>query len=380
MKTYFAPPERTGEEALAEEIALVAASPVMTGIMNSVGGLLAILDLHRQVVAVNDSFISALGNANLVDVLGLRLGEMVGCVHSHRMEAGCGTSEYCSTCGAVIAMVTAIESDQPVERTCIVSVARQGEVEDLVLRVRCQPVTVEGRRFLLVFLQDITKEQQKAALERVFYHDISNMLTALVGASDMMAQADERPLVQTINRVSHHLLKEVAIQRCLSQDTIGNYQPSWKKVQLVEIVGGVRDFFNHHSQLYEKTIEYPRNCPDLAIVTDLSLLLRIIGNMLINALEATEMGSAVRFTIRDVKDMVEFRVWNCQAIPRQFALRVFQRNFSTKAREGRGLGTYSMKLFGEKILGGRVWFESEEGCGTTFIVAHPKKRPGQAQE
>jgi signal transduction histidine kinase len=44
---------------------------------------------------------------------------------------------------------------------------------------------------------------------------------------------------------------------------------------------------------------------------------------------------------------------------------VFQRSFSTKGT-GRGLGTYSIKLLTERYLGGRVWFESAEGHGTTF--------------
>jgi sensor histidine kinase regulating citrate/malate metabolism len=51
-------------------------------------------------------------------------------------------------------------------------------------------------------------------------------------------------------------------------------------------------------------------------------------------------------------------------------LQVFQRSFSTKAR-GRGLGTYSMKLFGEGCLGGSVWFTTSEAAGTTFSISLP---------
>ncbi|MHC4874743.1 MAG: ATP-binding protein [Planctomycetota bacterium] len=54
-------------------------------------------------------------------------------------------------------------------------------------------------------------------------------------------------------------------------------------------------------------------------------------------------------------------------------LRVFQRNFSTKADNGRGLGTFSMKLFGEKFLGGSVTFVSTEEEGTVFKLTLPLK-------
>ena len=49
---------------------------------------------------------------------------------------------------------------------------------------------------------------------------------------------------------------------------------------------------------------------------------------------------------------------------------IFQRSFSTKG-PGRGLGTYSVKLFTEQYLKGKVGFESLEGKGTTFFVSLP---------
>ena len=48
------------------------------------------------------------------------------------------------------------------------------------------------------------------------------------------------------------------------------------------------------------------------------------------------------------------------------ALRIFKRNFTTKEQLGHGLGTYSMKFFGEKVLGGLVDFTTSETAGTTF--------------
>jgi signal transduction histidine kinase len=55
--------------------------------------------------------------------------------------------------------------------------------------------------------------------------------------------------------------------------------------------------------------------------------------------------------------------------------RIFQRSFSTKAQRGRGLGTYSMKLLGERYLGGAVSFVSAAGTGTVFSVTLPSRPP-----
>ncbi|MDX9871242.1 MAG: ATP-binding protein [Clostridia bacterium] len=61
---------------------------------------------------------------------------------------------------------------------------------------------------------------------------------------------------------------------------------------------------------------------------------------------------------------------NNQYIPREAQLQLFKRSYSSKG-SGRGLGTYSMKLLGERYLGGYVHFISEVHNGTTFIFGVP---------
>jgi sensor histidine kinase regulating citrate/malate metabolism len=67
-----------------------------------------------------------------------------------------------------------------------------------------------------------------------------------------------------------------------------------------------------------------------------------------------------------------FEVCNPDVIPREIQLQLFQRSFSTKGA-GRGLGTYSMKLLGEKYLKGTVGFESTEENGTKFFIKLPAR-------
>jgi len=57
-------------------------------------------------------------------------------------------------------------------------------------------------------------------------------------------------------------------------------------------------------------------------------------------------------------------------IPLDIQTRIFQRSFSTKGSD-RGLGTYSLKLLGERYLQGEVQFATIEGKGTTFSVRLP---------
>ena len=47
-------------------------------------------------------------------------------------------------------------------------------------------------------------------------------------------------------------------------------------------------------------------------------------------------------------------------------LQLFNRSFSTKGENGRGFGTYTVKLLLERYLNGHVEFNSTEKDGTYF--------------
>ena len=52
---------------------------------------------------------------------------------------------------------------------------------------------------------------------------------------------------------------------------------------------------------------------------------------------------------------------------------IFQRSFTTKRGEGRGIGTHSIRRFTERYLRGNVSFTSTENESTVFSVSLPKR-------
>lgn len=372
VKTYFASPERTSQKDLEDEFDIVSQSPVMTGLLHSVNGLLAVVDENRQILAVNDSFLELLGLDNPRKALGMRPGEALECIHAHDAPAGCGTTQHCVTCGAVIAMVSSLCEDKPVDQICALSAQKGGKDVDLALQIRAHPIRVEGRRFLLLFIQDITLQNQRAALERTFYHDINNMLGLLVGASELLNQDGPSDLTETIHRTSQRLRQEISIQRSLSQHDSKLYTPLWHSYTLGQILDELRPVVDHHPAAQNKGVEFSGVVPETQIRTDMSLVIRVLMNMMINALEATDPGGSIRLSARETDRGIVFAVWNKAAISEDVSKRIFQRNFSTKGQDGRGLGTYSMKFFGEKILGGNVSFVTSEKGGTVFSLTLPR--------
>ncbi|NOQ22671.1 MAG: GHKL domain-containing protein [Candidatus Aegiribacteria sp.] len=96
--------------------------------------------------------------------------------------------------------------------------------------------------------------------------------------------------------------------------------------------------------------------------------------MVKNALEAAAAGEQVHISCKRHASSAVFSVHNSDYMHDSIQFQVFQRSFSTKGKD-RGIGTYSMKLFGEKYLNGKVWFSSTEDEGTTFYLSLPLTYP-----
>lgn len=369
--THFAPAEKTDNKELTAEIEIVNNNPVVSGLLHSISGLIAVIDEHRQIIAVNDSFLKVLGIDDAATVLGLRPGEALQCVHSEDAPAGCGTTRFCSTCGAAVAIVSSFGHGKPEERMCSLAAKRGDQQVNIMLLVRSYPMTIEDNKFLLLFLQDISQQQQRAALERTFFHDINNLIHVLIGASELLVETTPSKLANNIHMTATRLQKEVAIQRCLTQSESGSYLPVRRNITPDQVIAELQTFFACHPDAINKDIEFLNHHPHVSFCTDLSLVLRVLCNMVINALEATAENGRVRFWIEHDENKLTFCVWNAAYIPEDIAIRVFQRNFSTKEQAGRGIGTFSMKLFGEDILGGNVSFTTLQEEGTTFRFALP---------
>ncbi len=380
MKTHFASPERASEAELQDDIEQISRNPVIDGLMNVASGLFAVLNQHRQVIAVNETFLSLLGVKDVHDIIGLRPGETLNCIHANKNEGGCGTSEYCPTCGAAIAIVLSLEKEMPVEKICAVEVERNGKRDDLCFRVRALPVKFSNRPIVLLFLQDITHQQKLDSLEKIFFHDISNIVSGLVNSSNSIKNGKPEKKERALDRIHtlvERLAGEISVQRQLILSNIHTYQPSLHELSVARLFKELESVLTDHPEARGKEIIFEGSEFEFTFNSDLSLLVRILSNMIINALEASSENDVVRVWVEDRNDRTIFKVWNKSSIPLQIAKRVFQRNYSTKRGAGRGLGTYSMKILSEKFLGGEVDFSSSEKKGTEFVLSICKSNSKQ---
>lgn len=371
MDTFFAPADRARPEELQRQYEAFKGYHC-TGMVNSLPALVLVLNAKRQIVFANKSFLDLVQSQDMAAVLGKRPGEALNCVHAATGPGGCGTSKFCSECGAVRAILASIEGRRDTEECHML---RQGgpALEALDLLVTAVPFELAGEDFTVFSVMDISHQNRRRALERIFFHDIMNTAGGLKGLLEMLK--DEVPPhlredVGVLHVSFERLVDEIAAQRQLMAAEAGELEVRPITLKSTDVLQAVRDIYRRHDVAQEKRLEFADPTDVAWLEADYTLLLRVLGNMVKNALEATNTGGKITLGCTDEGERAVFFVRNDAVMEDSTRLNVFKRSYSTKG-SGRGLGTYSMKLLGERYLKGEVSFTSRHGEGTVFRLRLP---------
>ena len=373
--TWFLPADRAGDELLGAQVEKATTSAVVDSLLRSWGGPLAILNSQRQILALNGSYLNSIGATGPDEVLGIRPGESLHCIHAESGPGGCGTSRACASCGAAAAIVAASARAMPEERDCSMTVRQGGEEHHYDLRVRAAPLQLGDERLTILTFRDVSVEKRRASLERAFFHDIANLVAGLSGAAQALpdpSRPEDAAAFDDVRTLTDRLFRELQVQRALSSDQAMALHAAIQPVDLALVADQADRLFRHHPAAIGKTLQVDLPEPAPVIETDPDLLQRVVTNLLLNAFEATMPGGTVRFTLEPVADGVALRVWNAAAIPAAVMPRIFQRYFSTKPGEGRGQGTFVSRLFTERFLHGTIGVVSTAEGGTAFEVRLPR--------
>lgn len=148
--------------------------------------------------------------------------------------------------------------------------------------------------------------------------------------------------------------------------------------QLEELVDEVVQSLTPFAQASNCDLAFDKPRTSLpSLKLDTIKLKQVIENVISNAIKYTGRGGRVHIWLDETDSQV---VMHCQdtgvGIPEEQQAEIFTRffrghNVVGKDTHGSGLGLYIAKVIVE-ASGGRIWFESEEGKGTTMHVAVPK--------
>ncbi|RME36325.1 MAG: sensor histidine kinase, partial [Deltaproteobacteria bacterium] len=176
-------------------------------------------------------------------------------------------------------------------------------------------------------------------------------------------------LHELLLQASHQLVDQVHGQRLLLKAEQGDLKLKPQPVDVLPFLKDLVAVYRHHPAVQPVRVSVSPANPEAVISTDTALLSRIMGNLLLNACEAVGPGGHVAVGC-DAED-AGVRIWveNEGEIPAHVQEKIFACTVSSKGR-GRGLGTYSVRLFCD-YLGGQVSFSSRNGL-TRFWVSLPK--------
>jgi PAS domain S-box-containing protein len=263
--------------------------------------------------------------------------------------------------------------------------------ENLILEVTSIPIFEEGKKTgSIVVLHDITREKTIERLKSEFVSVSAHQLRTPLASIKWSLETLLKERVGKLNEDQERIVKKAfnSTERMLTivNDLLnvvrieeGKYIYRKVSTNFEDLVKSKIEFFEE--KMKEKQIQFefrvlPKKLPKVKI--DPEKISLVIENLLDNAIRYNFVGGTITISLDLKNDEIEFSIEDSGiGIPESEKSNIFQKFFRAsnalkKETEGSGLGLFVAKNIVE-AHGGRIWFESEEGKGTTFHFTIPIK-------
>jgi signal transduction histidine kinase len=270
------------------------------------------------------------------------------------------------------------------------------------LRDEKAEASLAAEPWAIILLQDITSlkeaeqlnqerivlkaaEQMKEDLIAMAAHELRAPLTALMGYTEMLRQQRTGSMgaelaewqVEALETIAHDVTRLVDLTNHLldvSRLQAGQLELNLYPANLVALTQRVitrsRAKAKHH------TISIKTTSTQLMVHVDVQRIEQVITNLISNAIKYSSEGSQILVTLQEAQDAGVAIISVSDegiGIPENQQSRIFSRffradNANALGIEGTGLGLYLCRELVERH-GGRIWFESVEGKGSTFYVS-----------
>ncbi len=269
--------------------------------------------------------------------------------------------------------------------TIVLDGARGGSTERRVLPALASllGVAIDRERLAREALDAETLRRSdliKTAILRAVSHDLRTPLmailtsaSALVRSDFVLTDAERVELLQTVLDESHRLDRLVANLLDLSRLQAGAAEPEAELVAIDDLVVEALEELGEAGERVE--VSLPDDPP--AVEVDARQVQRALVNLIENALKFSPESEPVTVRVGATSSEALVRVIDRgPGVPASESDRIFspfQRGSAVERVRGAGLGLAIAQGFAE-ANGGRIWVESHEGQGATFVLSLPVAR------
>lgn len=162
--TFFAPAERKPVDVVQRQADYFKQVPLTHTFLNAAMNYLFVLNAQRQIVMASENVLGLVPDKTMDQIIGLRPGEALGCIHAHECVSGCGTSQFCRQCGVVKVILLGLDGARDVEE-CRLTRLVNGREETLDLRVLATPLVHNQERYTLLAVANIGQQPPRHGLK-----------------------------------------------------------------------------------------------------------------------------------------------------------------------------------------------------------------------
>lgn len=279
---------------------------------------------------------------------------------------------------------------QPIRSNQMEKSLNSGPGDSIDLEVNVSALQDDNGRLRgkLLLLHDITErrriDKMKSEFVSVVSHELRTPLTSMYGSLEMLAGGvgtetpeSTRKLVDVVRRNTQRLM-------CLINDILdfenietGKIVFHSRPLDILPLISQVIEENRHLGLQSSVQMRLETKDPQAFVRVDPDRLNQVMTNLLSNALKFSPAEGVVVIRVDRVAEMIRISIADQgPGIPVEFQDRIFQKFAQADSSDARALGGAGLGLSLSKAIienmGGRIWFETGHGTGTTFFCDLPE--------